>query len=488
VRPSHRTNQLLERRSVPQSTETKTATNFTSMAPQDFTTTNMTTLPPQQKQRPQPEQQHQHHQQQLQQPSQSSDDGTDQWWESRVNELAKPWTSWTARTSFLSSLSSSGLPVHSPTNNGDTTTNDGDDHNNKSTTDPFQWCVVPGSPEYHPLAGLYFVKVPKAGSSTCAAVSLQIARNVATRQQQQNYNNTTSNSSNVTIATSSSRSCNLRFHHGFHYAHRQPPFFLWTVIRHPVSRLISQYFFSEISRGRKTPSARAMMAFADRHVNFQLAYIRHLESHGNQPRYNIQEIRQRSTTTKQQTTTTRTQKTTPSREEIVFLLQKDVMNVYHLIAVAERMEESMVVLQLLFQLEPMDMIVLPSKQKGGYDDGAYNKTCNWIQPPVSFPEVDVYLHQDFYVDNYDFFLHAVVNRSLDLTIDALGRDLVERQVQHHKALQAYAVEQCQSQAIFPCSNNGTWQREASSKSCFHGDNGCGYKCVHKALAEYQQKQ
>jgi hypothetical protein len=229
-----------------------------------------------------------------------------------------------------------------------------------------------------------------------------------------------------------------------------------------------------------------MMALADEHVNVQLAYISHLESHGNQPRYNIQEKLQRSTPTRQTNTTTRTQKTTPTREEIVFLLQHDVMNAYHFIAVAERMEESMVVLQLLFQLEPMDMIVLPSKQKGGYDDGGYNKTCYWIQPPVSFPEVDAYLHQDFYVDNYDFFLHAVVNRSLDLTIDALGRDLVERQVQHHKALQAYAVEQCQSQAIFPCSNNGTLQRKESSQSCLIRDMGCGYKCVHKALTEFQQ--
>jgi hypothetical protein len=473
VRPSSSKNLILERMTVPHSTETKTAINFKSTAPYDITKTSITTAQRQQKQRPQQERHHQQQEHHRPQHSKSSHAGTYQWWESLVDDVAQPWTAWTAsgtRTSFLSS--------HSHTNNGDNNS----DNNSSKTIDPFQWCVVPGSQEYHPRAGIYFVKVPKSGSTTCASVSMQIAQNVATRRQQQNQQHYYNNTTTATTTTTSSSRCRLRFHHGFDYAHRQAPFFLWTVIRDPVSRLKSHYFFGKVSRGRKAPSPRAMMIFADLHVNYQLSYLSHLESHGNQPRYKLQG-RERYMNTNQ---TTRNE--TATREEIVFWLQNDVMDAYHFIALAERMEESMVVLQLLFQLEPIDMIVLSSKQVGGYDDGAYNKTCFRIQPPVHFPNVDAYLNKEFKVDNYDFFLHAVVNRSLDLTIDALGRDLVERHVQQHKALHAYASEQCQSQAIFPCSNNGTLQREASSKSCLYGDMGCGYQCVRKALTEYQQHQ
>ena len=252
------------------------------------------------------------------------------------------------------------------------------------------------------------------------------------------------------------------------------PFFLWTVIRHPVSRLISDFFFFEVSRGLKTPSPRAVMAFADQFVNYQLSYITHLKSHGNRTRYNLLGGRYANTTTN------------TTKDDIVSMVQQDVMNAYHFIAVAERMEESMVVLQLLFQLDPIDMIVLSSKQAGGFDDGRINNTCFRIQKPVHFPDVDAYLNQEFQVDNYDFFLHAVVNRSLDLTIDALGRDLVEQQVQRHKALQVYAENRCQSKAIFPCSNNGTLQKKASRKSCYVWDLGCGYKCVKMALTTYQR--
>ena len=127
-----------------------------------------------------------------------------------------------------------------------------------------------------------------------------------------------------------------------------------------------------------------------------------------------------------------------TQDKIIEILQKDVMDSYHFIALAERMDESLVTMRLLFDLDPTDMIVLSSKTRGGYDDGKFNGTCNKIQNPHSFPIVDEYSDTGFMSSNYDFFLYDVVNRTLDITIDGIGRDVVEREVQVHRQLQQIA--------------------------------------------------
>ena len=176
-----------------------------------------------------------------------------------------------------------------------------------------------------------------------------------------------------------------------------------------------------------------------------------------------------------------------SQENILEMLRKDILDSYHFIAVAERMDESLVAMRLLFDLDPTDMIVLSSKTHGGFDEGKFNNICNKIQSPFTFPEVDDYIDNEYMASNYDFFLYDLANRTLDLTIDALGRDVVEGEVSFHRELQQIANEQCQSSAIFPCSENGTLQIEASEASCFDGDIGCGHECIKQVLEPYRTK-
>ena len=176
-----------------------------------------------------------------------------------------------------------------------------------------------------------------------------------------------------------------------------------------------------------------------------------------------------------------------TQDKIVEILQKDVMDAYHFIALAERMDESLVTMRLLFDFDPTDMIVLSSKTRGGYDDGKFNETCNKIQNPHSFPVVDEYIDTGFMSSNYDFFLYDLVNRKLDITIDVIGRDIVAREVQVHRQLQQIAEDRCQSKAIFPCSADGILQMKESETNCFDGDIGCGHECVKRVLEPYRKE-
>ena len=131
---------------------------------------------------------------------------------------------------------------------------------------------------------------------------------------------------------------------------------------------------------------------------------------------------------------------------------------------------------------------MPSSKNGGYDDGSYNDQCVRIQKEIISAGIDDYMKNEFAVHNYDYLLYAVANRSLDLTIGQLGRDRVEKEVKEYRRLYALANEMCANEAIFPCSSNGTLQRDKSMKSCYGGDQGCGYKCVNRVIEEEEEEE
>ena len=175
-------------------------------------------------------------------------------------------------------------------------------------------------------------------------------------------------------------------------------------------------------------------------------------------------------------------------EQAIEIIQKDVFDEYHFILITERMDESLAVMQLLFGFERTDLIVLSSKRKSNgshyyaHWDGACHKISSSFSSNQDGETVQTFLEEDFprRNNNYDFLLYAAANRSLDLTIDALGRDLVERTLQELRHLRELAENRCQEKAIFPCSQDGTYQIEKSN--CYDRDWGCGHACVDQISA------
>jgi len=286
---------------------------------------------------------------------------------------------------------------------------------------PYGWCVK----NTDDASGLLFIKLQKCASSTGSGITLNIAFNVAHRTHHHCLS------------------------HVRHYRTQELPIptrnkeksLLWTIVRHPAKRALSSYFFYEISQGGKSPKERAMLKYLKKEKNFEIDSLQ-VSSLAN---YTLEDIIQ----------------------EMDF------------IAIAERMDESLVVFRLLNDFKPKDMIVLSSKKHGGYDGGMTG--CHKIVPSFTPPKIQKYLSTSFEEENSDYVLYAAANASLDKTIDMLGRDLVEREVKRHQYLQAVANKYCQEKADFPCSNEGVHQLKLSKESCYERDWGCGHKCVYKTL-------
>jgi hypothetical protein len=173
-------------------------------------------------------------------------------------------------------------------------------------------------------------------------------------------------------------------------------------------------------------------------------------------------------------------------------MHRQLFQYYDFIGVTERMDESLAVMTLLWDLDPTDVIVLSSKQAGGYDGGrrgrgrgrGRNSTskCTKIQKAVVTPGVNAYLKSRNYTEgNADLLLYYAAVQSLDWTISALGTDVVRTRAGEIQGLRELAVAMCADQAVYPCSDQGELQLEAAKKSCYIQDAGCGYQCIDDSV-------
>ena len=334
------------------------------------------------------------------------------------------------------------------------------------------WCRPPvkeGSP------GLVYVKIPKTGSSTNVGINIQIARHVAARRRNNNNNNNRQRhgwwwpfhrSADVPV------SCSYTYRHGRdHLLNRHDPSLLWSFVREPASRALSEYYHFEISRPGRLPTSISLQNFLHARRNYQFLY---LVDHPD-PQALLQG-----------------QSFSEEEEEVVevveTMIHQFILQPYHFVGVLERTLESLAVMKLLWGLETPDLIVLSAKTSGGYDDGRSDEEgrCVRIQrPPQVLPTmIQDYMATQFHQGNVDYRLYDMVNKKLDDTIDHLGRNVVDQEVQRLETLQHVAEGACQKKAVFPCSANGTLQTDAATNDCYWTDSGCGYRCVQEAIQTY----
>jgi hypothetical protein len=160
---------------------------------------------------------------------------------------------------------------------------------------------------------------------------------------------------------------------------------------------------------------------------------------------------------------------------------------YDFLAVTERMDESLVVMKLLWDLHDEDVLVLPAKIAGGYEPQGGNANCSLTVKSFRSPAVEQYIAEEFDKDNMDYVYYAAANYSLDKTINMLGREKVAAEVERHRALQRLVNAQCASEAFFPCSAEGKLQNKESQQSCYYQDAGCGHACVNRVVAAHRRE-
>jgi hypothetical protein len=327
-----------------------------------------------------------------------------------------------------------------------------------------QWCRA--SDPIHP--GLIYVKVPKTASSTLAGINMRIARKVG----QRTLSSSSFSSSFLGDAwfgtNPKSLVCTHTKHHGRkHLLERRKPALVWTFLRDPAKRAISDFYHFRVSRRGVLPTNARLAIFLEGQRNYQWDYLvdhddsKWTRSVGDNANHH---------------------------KKISTSLQKYFLEAYDFIGLVERKEESLAVMKLLWNLDYEDLIVLSAKKSGQYDDGRSNATCTKIiQKNYLSNHTKSVLANGFRRRNYDYELYEIVNRTLDDTIRVLGYDRVQKHAERLRFLQHVAEEQCQSKAVFPCSSNGTRQHDLSKKDCYLYDSGCGYRCVDRVLEEIMKE-
>jgi hypothetical protein len=227
--------------------------------------------------------------------------------------------------------------------------------------------------------------------------------------------------------------------------------FLWSIIREPTKRFVSEFFHFKVSRQKVEPTDANMQEYMRKFTYAN--YIQLLHPEAGQPGYNL----------------------TLSVEQII--------REYDFIGVVERLDESLVVLKLLLGLEMNDILYLKAaKENGGFDDGGYNNTCVYIAPSFVTPGMKQWFETNRTYKQMmrgDNMVYQATYKSLDLTIDALGRNVVEQELHDFHLAMKVAQETC-TNITYPCSSGGV---KTYPNDCIFSDLACGYKCLEKLALE-----
>ena len=311
--------------------------------------------------------------------------------------------------------------------------------------------------------GLLLAKTHKTGSTTAASIHLRLARNIALRSSHKNYS-----------------ICAARFDHlplpkdAFPHRHRHESF-LWTIVREPTQRLISAFFFFQVTRNHVPPLDQHFQEFlqtsslAESNYYAQYLSLRLMDS---TRRYN----KNNSNPTPEEDTT----KNTTLLPDIIESILKD----YDFVAVAERMDESAVVLSMLLNVSLADVLYLSSKASTAGHFDTFRGICSYIVPSFVSPGMQTYFASPVHAQRTlgDRLVYAAAEASLDRTIDALGRSAFAERLQTFRHAQQIVQEQCAPRTRFPCAADGDGRRRAATH-CLWKDAGCGLKCLDQVATE-----
>lgn len=316
-------------------------------------------------------------------------------------------------------------------------------------------------------SGLLYNKNPKAASSTIAGITLRISNNVANRY-------------------SLKRRCTSYEHHltrsgnaATLFGHRnENQSFLFSSVRDPATQSLSHIFFRPISRGGMEPTDANMLNKFLQNTDHQAGAVS-MGQGGFQVEYLTQHIIAPNSAWRKE------QPNQVLDPATIHEHLRKIFQDYDFFLLVERFDESLVVLQLLLNLETSDILYLSSKKSGvsyGYHPG--KRKCVFLEKPFASERVAAYLESDeWYAKQYgDYVLIEAVSQSLDLTIEAIGKGRFHEALRSFLQLKDDANNACAAIAAFPCSSDGVPQLDVAEDSCYAKDWGCGYKCLDDLVA------
>ncbi|KAG7345527.1 galactose-3-O-sulfotransferase [Nitzschia inconspicua] len=312
----------------------------------------------------------------------------------------------------------------------------------RNSNNPFPVSSMPFDESFVAKRGILFLKPMKVGGSTASGINLRIAKNMAERLGR-DY-----------------PLCDNNFDHAMGFmmsGRKRSESFLWTLLRDPTKRAISGFYHFDVSRYGVEPSLENFKAALSDQTDFylRLHYFGRFPSQGNKK----QKVKSAN----------------------------DIMKKYDFMAITERFDESMVILQMLLKAHNVtlgDLLYVKAKSNNGYDDGGHKGKCTFIRQAELTPEMKRFVSTKEWRKQiqWDNAFYAAANRSLDMTIDLLGRETVEKKVELYRWAQSLVKDRCAGEARLPCSNSGV-KRQPNETNCLFSDSGCAYECLDAFVAD-----
>jgi hypothetical protein len=159
---------------------------------------------------------------------------------------------------------------------------------------------------------------------------------------------------------------------------------------------------------------------------------------------------------------------------------QEILDDYDFVGVTERMDESLIVMKFLLNLTLKEILyVKPARTAGSFSNGFPDRPCVYLVPSFVTPGIGKYFESPEWKKRIegDELLYRAANKSLDRTIDALGRDRVERTMRQFNKAQAFVQEQCKGKVRSMCDEGGKVV-PIQNRTCYIWGEGCDYQCLN----------
>ena len=284
--------------------------------------------------------------------------------------------------------------------------------------------------------GILFQRPEKTGSTTIAGMVMRLAHNRAVGRDFEK--------------------CKHRAYHGkaskYQYGMRdKSKSFLFSIIRDPTTRAISRFFHFEATVYQHDPTDATFQTILQRIDNF------------NALSYDL--------------STANSTLIIPGMDHTKLI--ENILDNYNLIMVMERLDESLVVLRMLLHLDLYDILFIKARGSGSFSNGFPDRPCVYILPSFVTPGMEAYFESDKWKDRIraDNMLFQAAYKSLDRTIDALGRDKVEQEVALLRETRLKAEEFCKGKVRTMCSDGGEVIKPRNT-TCYIWGEGCDNECLN----------
>lgn len=237
------------------------------------------------------------------------------------------------------------------------------------------------------------------------------------------------------------------------------------MLRDPTKRAISQYFHFKVSSAKEDPTD----------ANFQKYFmVGQKEKLWN---YYLKDLSMNQTLIGSYFKYEPTSKLPASYQRRTTAMIQDILMRYDFIAITERMDESLVVMKFLLNLDFEDILYASMKTHGSFTPGG--TSCVYIVPSFLTKGMKEFFNSTWLhptIMGGDIQLYNAAVKSLDNTIEYLGKDLVEKEVAKFRAALKRVSNRCIPQDR--CNSKGEMSKPKEN-GCYLWDVGCSYGCINE---------